>query len=140
MRVMRVSRLFKLLNKYKGLQALIQTITFSLPSVINAFALLALVYFIFSVLGVFFFKDILSGVMINADYMNFSNFTMSLILMLRMSTGEDWPTVMYDTMNTKDDCIPNFNCGTPWAPIFFLFFVLIQQYIMINLFILIILQ
>ena len=61
MRVMRVSRLFKLLNKYKGLQALINTIAFSMPSVINAFALLALVYFIFSVLAVFFFKDILSG-------------------------------------------------------------------------------
>jgi len=61
MRVMRVSRLFKLLNKYKGLQALMSTITFSLPSVINAFALLSLVYFIFSVLGVFFFKDIIQG-------------------------------------------------------------------------------
>lgn len=32
-----------------------------MPSVINAFALLALVYFIFSVLGVFFFKDITAG-------------------------------------------------------------------------------
>lgn len=61
MRVMRVSRLFKLLNKYKGLQALIQTISFSMPSVINAFALLTLVYFIFSVLAVFFFKSIISG-------------------------------------------------------------------------------
>jgi hypothetical protein len=68
MRVMRVSRLFKLLNKYKGLQALIQTIQFSMPSVINAFALLALVYFIFSVLAVFFFKDILSGEQIDPDY------------------------------------------------------------------------
>jgi len=55
---MRVSRLFKLLNKYKGLQALMQTITFSLPSVVNAFALLWLVYFIFAVLGVFFFQNI----------------------------------------------------------------------------------
>jgi hypothetical protein len=139
MRVMRVSRLFKLLNKYKGLQALIQTITFSMPSVINAFALLALVYFIFSVLGVFFFKDITSGDMID-DYMNFTNFSMSLMMMLRLSTGEDWPTVMYDCMNTDPDCIPGVNCGTAWAPLFYLIFVIIQQYIMINLFILIILQ
>lgn len=99
MRVMRVSRLFKLLNKYKGLQALIQTITFSMPSVINAFALLSLVYFIFSVLGVFFFKDITSGSQIDG-YMNYSNFTMSLMMMLRLSTGEDWPLVMFDCMNT----------------------------------------
>jgi hypothetical protein len=105
MRVMRVSRLFKLLNKYKGLQALIQTITFSMPSVINAFALLSLVYFIFSVLGVFFFRDITSGSQID-DYMNFTNFKMSLMMMLRLSTGEDWPMVMIDCMNTREDCIP----------------------------------
>ena len=60
--------------------------------------------------------------------------------MLRMSTGEDWPTIMYDTMNTKENCIPGWNCGTPYAPAFFLCFIMIQQYIMINLFILIILQ
>jgi hypothetical protein len=139
MRVMRVSRLFKLLNKYKGLQALIQTITFSLPSVMNAFALLALVYFIFSILAVFFFKAVTNGTQID-DYMNFTNFTQSMMMMLRLSTGEDWPIVMYDLMNTKDDCIPEVNCGTAWAPLFFIMFVLIQQYIMVDLFVLIILQ
>jgi hypothetical protein len=139
MRVMRVSRLFKLLNKYKVLQALIQTITFSLPSVMNAFALLALVYFIFSILAVFFFKAVTNGTQID-DYMNFTNFTQSMMMMLRLSTGEDWPIVMYDLMNTKDDCIPEVNCGTAWAPLFFIMFVLIQQYIMVDLFVLIILQ
>lgn len=48
--------------------------------------------------------------------------------------------VMFDCMNTNDDCIPGVNCGTGWAPIFYLVFVIIQQYIMVNLFILIILQ
>jgi hypothetical protein len=139
MRVMRVSRLFKLLNKYKGLQALMQTITFSMPPVINAFALLFLVYFIFSVLAVFFFKDVSQGIMID-DYMNFSNFGYSLQMMLRLSTGEDWPTVMYDVSYAADDCIPSVNCGTPYAPFFFILFVLIQQYIMVDLFVLIILQ
>jgi Ion transport protein len=64
MRVMRVTRLFKLLNKYKGLQALLQTIKFSVGSMMNAFALLSLVLFIFSVLGVFFFKNITGGLVI----------------------------------------------------------------------------
>jgi hypothetical protein len=139
MRVMRVTRLFKLLNKYKGLQALLQTITFSMPSVINAFALLFLVYFIFSVLAVFFFKDVTSGEQID-DYMNFSNFGYSMEMMLRLSTGEDWPAVMYDLSNEEDDCIPGVNCGTMYAPFFFIIFVLIQQYIMVDLFVLIILQ
>jgi hypothetical protein len=47
---------------------------------------------------------------------------------------------MYDLMNTKEDCIPGANCGTAWAPLFFIMFVLIQQYIMVDLFVLIILQ
>jgi hypothetical protein len=28
--------------------------------------------------------------------MNFKDFTHSLMMMLRLSTGEDWPAVMYD--------------------------------------------
>jgi hypothetical protein len=110
-----------------------------MPSVINAFALLALVYFIFSVLGVFFFKDITSGEQID-DYMNFTTFSYSLVMMLRLSTGEDWPVVMFDCMNTDENCIPCVNCGTIWAFVFYIIFVVIQQYIMVNLFILIILQ
>ena len=60
--------------------------------------------------------------------------------MLRLSTGEDWPSVMFDLMNTDDNCIPGKNCGTVWASAFFIIFVLIQQYIMVDLFVLIILQ
>lgn len=139
MRIMRVTRLFKLLNKYKGLSALIQTIMFSLPSVMNAFALIVLVYFIFAVLGNFFFKGIIAGLQLDPSYMNFEDFTHSLMLMMRMSTGEDWPEIMYDCSDNDPDCIPEVNCGTMWAPIFFIAFIIIQQYIMLNLFILIIL-
>ena len=100
---------------------------------------MALVYFIFSVLGVFFFKNITAGDQID-DYMNYSTFSFSLMMMLRESTGEDWPAIMFDCMNTEDDCIPGVNCGSMFAPVFYLLYVLIQQYIMVNLFILIILQ
>jgi hypothetical protein len=48
--------------------------------------------------------------------------------------------VLYDLQNTGIDCIPGVNCGTGYAPIFFIMFVLIQQYIMVDLFVLIILQ
>jgi hypothetical protein len=70
LRVLRVSRLFRLLNKYKGLQALLQTITFSLPSLINVFALLMLIFFIFAVMATFVFKDIKQGTLID-EYVNF---------------------------------------------------------------------
>jgi Ion transport protein len=68
MRVMRVTRLLRLLNKYKGLKALMQTIQYSLGPVMNAFALLWLVYFIFAVLGWFFFSQIKSGLFLDPVY------------------------------------------------------------------------
>lgn len=106
----------------------------------NAFALMGLVYFIYSVLGWFFFRNIISGLMLDPIYMNFTNFYQSLILMIRCSTGEDWNYIMWDTMNTSDTCIPNYNCGTAWAPVYFLSYGIIMQYTMVNMFILIILQ
>jgi hypothetical protein len=44
-----------------GLQKLIETLVFALPSLMNVGALLLLVFFIYSVLGVFLFKDIHTG-------------------------------------------------------------------------------
>ena len=72
--------------------------------------------------------------------MNFANFTQALIILLRISTGEDWPTIMYDTMNVSSDCIPGKTCGVSYSPVFFIAFVMVCSYVMLNLFVLIILQ
>ena len=58
--------------------------------------------------------------------MNFNDFHHAMILMLRMSTGEDWPTIMYDCSDSDPSCIPGFSCGSNYAPVFFLTFVIIQ--------------
>lgn len=99
-----------MINKYKGLQALIQTIMFSLPSLLNVFSLLMLIFFIFAVLGVFIFGNITEGDVID-DYTNFKNFGFGMMILLRISTGEDWNRIMYDTMDVSENCIPNKTCG-----------------------------
>lgn len=139
LRVLRVSRLFRLLNKYRGLQALIQTIMFSLPSLLNVLALLMLVFFIYAVLGVYLFGNITDGVIID-DQVNFKNFGLAMLILFRMVTGEDWPTIMYDTMNTSPDCIKGKTCGTSISPLYFISLQMVCVYVMLNLFILIILQ
>jgi hypothetical protein len=63
-----------------------------------------------------------------------------MIILFRMVTGEDWPTIMYDTMNTSSTCIPGRTCGTNLAPLYFISLQMICVYVMLNLFILIILQ
>ena len=139
MRVLRVSRILRLIGKYKGLQALIQTIMFSLPSLFNVFSLLMLVYFIFAVLGVFIFRNVREGQVIN-QYKNFENFGNSMILLIAVSTGEDWNKIMYDTANTSPDCVPGRNCGVGYGLVYFISFVVICTFVMLNLFILVILQ
>ena len=86
------------------------------------------------------YQSILDGKIIDPVFMNFKDFHHALIILLRISTGEDWPTIMYDTMNTGADCIPGKTCGVSFSPVFFILFQLICFYVMLNLFVLIILQ
>jgi hypothetical protein len=64
MRVLRVSRVIRLIGKNKGLSALIDTIIFSLPSLMNVLGLLFLILFMFAILGSFFFRNIRKGAII----------------------------------------------------------------------------
>ncbi|CDW88937.1 cation channel family protein [Stylonychia lemnae] len=139
LRVLRVTRIVRLIGKYQGLQALVSTIMFSLPPLLNVFSLLMIIFFIFSVLGVFLFNQVEKGNSIDGEYKNFKNFGLAMLTLFRISTGEDWNNVMYDTMNPKN-CAFKTDCVSSFAPIYFISFVLICSYVMLNLFVLIILQ
>jgi hypothetical protein len=139
LRVLRVTRVVRLAGKNEGLQALMQTITLSVGSLANVFLLLLLVIFIFSVLAVFFFNNITSGVEIS-EYKNFTNFGQSFLFLFILSTGENWNYAMYDCIKTAPNCVENETCGTSYAPVFFVIFVLFVQNIMLNLFILVIIN
>jgi hypothetical protein len=139
MRVLRVSRVIRLIGKNKGLSALIDTIIFSLPSLMNVLGLLFLILFMFAILGSFFFRNIRKGAIIGPE-MNFKNFGNSMLMVFRMTTGEDWNNIMFDCMRTEDDCEMSGTCGTPYAAAYYVLFILISTYIMLNLFVLVILQ
>ena len=139
LRVMRVSRLIRLINKHPGLQALLKTIMFSLPSLLSVFTLLMLAFFIYAVLGWFLFGGVTKGIIID-EFKNFFDFGNAMLLWIRVSTGEDWPYIMYDYNNTSSDCISGKTWGTPFSPIFFITNQVIWVFIMLNLFVLVILQ
>ena len=52
-RILRVTRILKLAGKDPGLQAILQTIQFSIPSLVNVGTLLILIYFMFAIIGNF---------------------------------------------------------------------------------------
>jgi hypothetical protein len=57
--------------------------------------------------------------MILSNYFNFGN---AMLMCIRISTGEDWPYIMYDYNNTNNDCISGETCGTPFSPVYFISF------------------
>mmetsp|Transcript_45960 Transcript_45960/g.53019 ORF Transcript_45960/g.53019 Transcript_45960/m.53019 type:complete len:566 (+) Transcript_45960:1-1698(+) len=138
-RVLRISRLFRLVKSFEGLQSLIQTMLYSLPALLNVASLLMLIFFIYAVLATYLFYNIKSGEIVD-NYTSFENFGKSLVTLFRVSTGEDWNVIMYDCIKPKS-CRTEEDCSAPLsAPLFFLSFIIICSFVMLNLFILVILQ
>lgn len=111
----------------------------SVDSLLNVFILLMLIFFIMAVLGNTMFYEVTEGVVID-NWKNFTNFHQSFSLLFSISTGEDWNRIMFDCMDVPPNCIPGKTCGSSIAPVFFLSFIMIVSNVMLNLFILIIIQ
>lgn len=128
-RVLRISRLFRLARFLSDLQALLQAVIYALPSILNVFLLLLLIYFVYAVLGVFLFYDMHPTVNLD-DYFNFRSFPRALLLVIRMSTGENWSLMMRDCAAVS-----------PWlAYPYFLSYITITNFLMLNLFVMVMIQ
>ena len=140
LRVLRLARVFRLVRKLKGLRMLFNTLVISLPGLVNIGALLFLLCFVFAVLGMNLFGKVMFGENLNRDA-NFTNFGNSLLVLLRMVTGEAWNSIMYDAMVTEAtsdcdparDCAPGTCCGVAGAPAYFIAFVVLGSFVTLNL-------
>ena len=111
----------------------------SVSALFNVFMLLMLFFLILATLGQFMFKGVKKGIVIN-EYKNFTVFDKSFLLLFAISTGEDWNQIMYDCSKVEPDCIPGETCGNAFAPAYFIAFILLVTYVLLNLFILVIIQ
>ena len=140
LRVLRLARVFRLVRKLKGLRMLFNTLVISLPGLVNIGALLFLLCFVFAVLGMNLFGKVTFGENLN-EHANFTNFGNSLLILLRMVTGEAWNSIMYDAMVTEEesdcdpsrDCAPGTCCGVAGAPAYFIAFVVLGSFVTLNL-------
>lgn len=129
-RVLRISRLLRLAKGLESLKKLIMIITYALPAILNVLSLLLLVFFIYAILGVFLFYKVKNGVIID-DYFNFSNFHSAMTVLWRISTGEDYPSIM-------SDCTEYLNSKV--YIIYYLSFVIVIDFVVLELFVSIIIQ
>lgn len=139
LRILRVSRLLRLVKKYKRLQDIMEIIQLCLPSMMNVFSLLFLVFFIYSVLGCYLFAGFPKGLYVS-DWFNFDDFGFAMMLLLKLSTGEDWNFFMMEYAHTSNSCAEGVGCGDYVAFAYFITFKFVVTFVMINLFVLVVLE
>ena len=138
--VLRLARLFRVLKLVRALpklQILVSALLKSLPSMAYVGLLLGLLFYIYSVAGVFLFGD--------NDPVHFGNLWIAMLSLFRVVTGEDWTDVMYIQMyGCKEypfpETLTGYACTSPEAypvfgALFFVSFMFLGSLIILNLFI-----
>ena len=165
LRALRIMRIFRLIRVSKNLRVLVDSLMVILPSVINVGSLIFLLFFIFAVIGMNLFAGVIHQREINENS-NFTNFGMSIIVLMRCTTGEGWNKIMrelsinettpiyrtrldgtvYSEYCVKEQSHESFiadgpkECGNFGSFIFFTIFIIIIQMMMLNLFIAVVVE
>lgn len=140
MRVMRIARVLKLLKMARGIRALLDTVMQALPQVGNLGLLFFLLFFIFAALGVELFGRLECSEQYPCqglgEHAHFANFGMAFLTLFRVATGDNWNGIMKDTLrddcDDAPDCVKNCCVNQLIAPIFFVIFVLMAQFVLVN--------
>ena len=167
LRPFRLLLIFRMIKRARGIKMLVGVLLMSLPAVINVSSLLFLSFFIFAVMGMQFFALLRYGNAIDT-LANFRTFGDSISMLYRGITGEGWNAAMDDMRVTSPACTDFFgyatdgwgdlsiidvshingddhflmaDCGSDLlAPLYWIAFMLIAQYAVLNLFIAVILD
>jgi len=124
LRIIRVSRLLRMVKTSEGLRTLLKTLFMSLGNILNTAALLMLIFFTFSVAGMSLFGKVPAGEFIGEN-VSFTSFYLAMMTLWRASTGESWNGIMHDCFESQGLI----------SVIFWLMFQLIAFFIFMNVFI-----
>ncbi|AOS96762.1 Ion transport protein [Microbulbifer aggregans] len=115
-RLVRVLRVLRLVSAFPELRLLVDTLLRSLPSMFHIALLMGIIFYIYGVAGYFLFHEI--------DPTHWRSLPIALLSLFRIVTFEDWTDIMYTAMEAM-----------PWAWVYFVSFVVMGAFVMINLFI-----
>ncbi|CAG9795589.1 unnamed protein product [Diatraea saccharalis] len=145
-RVFRIGRILRLIKAAKGIRKLLFALVVSLPALFNIGALLALITFIYAIIGMSVFGHVKEQGALD-DLVNFQTFGRSMQLLFRLMTSAGWNDVLASLMIQPPECELgdvghiNGNCGSPLLAItYFTSFIIISYMIVINMYIAIILE
>uniref|UniRef100_A0A671YTB8 Voltage-dependent L-type calcium channel subunit alpha n=1 Tax=Sparus aurata TaxID=8175 RepID=A0A671YTB8_SPAAU len=147
-RLFRVMRLVKLLSRGEGIRTLLWTFIKSFQALPYVALLIAMLFFIYAVIGMQVFGKIamVDGTQINRNN-NFQTFPQAVLMLFRCATGEAWQEIMLACLPGKL-CDPesDYNpgeertCGSGFAIIYFISFYMLCAFLIINLFVAVIMD
>lgn len=120
-RLARLLRVLRLVSAWPELRLIVSTLVRSLPGMGHVVALMSLVFYVYAVAGVHLFRD--------HDPEHWGHLGIALITLFRVVTLEDWTDVMYTAME-----------AFPAAWLYFISFVVLGTFVVINLFIAVVLN
>ena len=115
-RLGRLLRLLRLVSAVPELRLIVATLVRSIPSMLHIVALMSLMVYIYAIIGYQLFHE--------HDPEHWRNLGISLLSLFRVVTLEDWTDIMYKAMELH-----------PLAWIYFVSFVVLGTFVVINLFI-----
>ncbi|XP_060591923.1 voltage-dependent calcium channel type A subunit alpha-1-like isoform X8 [Ruditapes philippinarum] len=144
-RLFRAARLVKLLRQGYTIRLLLWTFLQSFKALPYVCLLILMLFFIFAIIGMQIFGNIKldSETDINR-HNNFRSFFQALMLLFRCATGENWQQIMLSCLsNTACDPLSDMGtneCGLDLAYGYFVSFIFLCSFLMLNLFVAVIMD
>lgn len=145
LRVFRIARILALVRKARDIRVLLETLWYSIPSLANIGAFMFLIIFVFTVLGVQIWGKVKQDGEGLTSHMNFENFGTAFLFLIQVTTLDNWGATM-TSLQIVENCDEASSsdgvdhCGSVLSPLYFIPFILISSYVMVNLFCAIILD
>uniref|UniRef100_A0A669DPU2 Voltage-dependent P/Q-type calcium channel subunit alpha-1A n=1 Tax=Oreochromis niloticus TaxID=8128 RepID=A0A669DPU2_ORENI len=145
LRLFRAARLIKLLRQGETIRILLWTFVQSFKALPYVCLLIAMLFFIYAIIGMQLFGNLKltedDGI---NEHNNFRTFFMALMLLFRSATGEAWQEIMLACLDKKE-CDPESGndkkeCGSTFAYTYFVSFIFLCSFLMLNLFVAVIMD
>jgi len=101
---LRILRVFRLVRLSQSLRKLMDSLALILPSIANIGSLILLMLFIFAIIGVNMFSNVIHQKELNENT-NFSDFGSALVTLIRCATGEKWNDLMRELAVTNETLV-----------------------------------
>ncbi|XP_062418306.1 LOW QUALITY PROTEIN: calcium channel, voltage-dependent, N type, alpha 1B subunit, a [Pungitius pungitius] len=145
LRLFRAARLIKLLRQGYTIRILLWTFVQSFKALPYVCLLIAMLFFIYAIIGM----QVFGNIALNEDtainhHNNFRTFLQALMLLFRSATGEAWHEIMLSCLSQRacDEHSGSHGneCGSDFAYFYFVSFIFLCSFLMLNLFVAVIMD